>query len=342
MEFVKEILTKIGGWPILESKDWNENNFEIKNAVLKFRKEVAYKSDDIFDHNNGIDIESKIELNNFVDENFPSIKETIKSLIKNVAVAYGAQNEDLLTKDIDEILELEESLIYSKINSKDISVELKKFIKWIDSFSPSLLPSRAVKNTSVLQTFESFSTRAFANFFGWRIVSSTLTSTNREIETIFLEYERIVFGKQDRPQRWKKCIETIQYKLPIATEILYSSKYFSEKDKSSAKKLVNKIFDAFEARIKSLNWIDENIKTQMLSRLENLRNSGIQIGMERQNLDNFYESLTNSRIFDDFTEVVLALDIFRADSVFEEKSRNLNFHQNSMYNVKENQLCKFK
>lgn len=282
---------------------------------------MSNKTDNIFDNNSDFE-EDKNE------KNLKADRETFKNLIRKVAIAYGAKNDDSLSKDIDEIIEFEETLENLKVSD-----DLQRVFEWIELFSPSLFSSKSVKNVTK-RNLESFSSRTFANFFGWRVVQATLSVTNREIDNILLEFERNVSGKQDKAQRWKKCVEIVQNKLPIATELLYASNYFSESDKISAEKLIDEMFDAFEKRVESLKWIDEILKNQILIRIKSLRKSE---NFKDQNIDNFYENFGASN---NFVQMVLGLDIFKADSNFDEKLKINNFLSKTSNNVKNNQMCK--
>lgn len=52
----KEVLKKLGGWPVLED-DFDEENFDWKETVYKFRKE-GFSVDYIFDFSINIDLKN--------------------------------------------------------------------------------------------------------------------------------------------------------------------------------------------------------------------------------------------------------------------------------------------
>lgn len=57
LKTVKQILTKLGGWPVLEGNTWKENDFDWKTSVYKFRKQ-GYSVDYFLDFSVGIDLKN--------------------------------------------------------------------------------------------------------------------------------------------------------------------------------------------------------------------------------------------------------------------------------------------
>lgn len=51
------ILRKLGGWPILEGDQWNENEFNWKESVYKFRQ-MGYSVDYFIDFSIGVDLKN--------------------------------------------------------------------------------------------------------------------------------------------------------------------------------------------------------------------------------------------------------------------------------------------
>lgn len=51
------ILQKLGGWPVLEGDQWNENEFNWKESVYKFR-EMGYSVDYFIDFSIGVDLKN--------------------------------------------------------------------------------------------------------------------------------------------------------------------------------------------------------------------------------------------------------------------------------------------
>lgn len=54
---MKELITKLGGWPVLEGSNWKDGDFDWKQSVYKFRK-VGYSVDYFIDFSVGIDFKN--------------------------------------------------------------------------------------------------------------------------------------------------------------------------------------------------------------------------------------------------------------------------------------------
>lgn len=49
MEVLKEIITDLGGWPLLKGDSWDGSNWTIEKAITKIRKTLGFRSNEIFD-----------------------------------------------------------------------------------------------------------------------------------------------------------------------------------------------------------------------------------------------------------------------------------------------------
>ena len=54
---VLEVLKKLGGWPVLEGDEWQDEEFEWMQSVYKFRN-TGYSVDYFFDFSIGIDLKN--------------------------------------------------------------------------------------------------------------------------------------------------------------------------------------------------------------------------------------------------------------------------------------------
>lgn len=54
----------LGGFPMLEGREWDESAFDWKATILSFRKYISKKQDDIFD---GKELSNKIDTVNKAD-----------------------------------------------------------------------------------------------------------------------------------------------------------------------------------------------------------------------------------------------------------------------------------
>lgn len=73
------ILQKLGGWPVLEGDQWNENEFNWKESVYKFR-EMGYSVDYFIDFSIGVDLKNstKRTIDVRIRTNFQSLRVPVK------------------------------------------------------------------------------------------------------------------------------------------------------------------------------------------------------------------------------------------------------------------------
>lgn len=73
------ILQKLGGWPVLEGDQWNENDFNWKESVYKFR-EMGYSVDYFIDFSIGVDLKNstKRTIDVRMRTNFQSLRVPVK------------------------------------------------------------------------------------------------------------------------------------------------------------------------------------------------------------------------------------------------------------------------
>lgn len=60
LKTIKEILTRLGGWPVLDGDNWDENSFDWKKAIYKFR-ETGYSVDYLIDFSVSIDLKNSTQ-----------------------------------------------------------------------------------------------------------------------------------------------------------------------------------------------------------------------------------------------------------------------------------------
>lgn len=49
VETIKVIIDKLGGWPVVQGEDWDENSWSLENTFNKIRKLFGERTDDLFD-----------------------------------------------------------------------------------------------------------------------------------------------------------------------------------------------------------------------------------------------------------------------------------------------------
>ncbi|KAG5675325.1 hypothetical protein PVAND_005236 [Polypedilum vanderplanki] len=335
-EPIIKLFQKIGGFPMIE-QNWNENEWEWENAILKLRYYISKKATNIFENDEENDIFADISQNkNFaLNDDFGGTENNLRALMTKLAIALDAKDDDELQSDVNDLIEFEKQLseysrifkIYRRrrsIRSKPIAEfqKMHKWILWLDIFAPSVL-SRNSKiigqipddfNLHFYEFLKSTKKRTLANYVAWRIMQVSMFLMGEDIRQIFFSFEQSTFGNEDYEQRWKLCTSLVADKAPVAIGALYISEYFSEADKIAAEQMVNEIIAEYKNLIKNSIWIDEVTKSSALEKADNmLIFIGYHEKLRQADANNYYNELQQ---WDEFFEMTLSLTIFRTDKDF--------------------------
>jgi len=294
---IKEIVAKVGGWPVIEGKNWDGKNYKWHDFSSK-----AYNEG--FDTNIMISIGIRPDLKNsltnilYIDE--PRLGLRRQYLIKGfddkfvqayynymvqTAVFLGADENDA-KEEMKEALQVELQLAEMSLPAEEkinktafynpmALGEVQKLypeFPWIKHISESLgvtVDENEVVNVPVpkyITDFQSYistiPTRAQANYIVWRIVQSAMPYLNDEALNIQLTYDKVFWGITQKAPRWEICVESTARSLDIAVGSMYIRKYFNLDAKDVADKMVENIRAEFILMLDELDWMDKKTKAR--------------------------------------------------------------------------------
>lgn len=90
-------------------------------------------------------------------------------------------------------------------------------------------------------------------------------------DSTFDYYSRQLSGVTEKPERWQFAVGIVNMHLGDAVAQLYVQRHFPESHKAQVDAIVNNIRTAFESRIRSLDWMDEETRTAALAKLTALK-----------------------------------------------------------------------
>ena len=90
-------------------------------------------------------------------------------------------------------------------------------------------------------------------------------------ETTFDFFSRQLYGVTEEPERWKFAVAVVEEQLGEAVAQLYVARYFPPEHKTRIDGLVRNIRLAFETRIRSLDWMDNETRNAALEKLAALQ-----------------------------------------------------------------------
>ncbi|CAA9997945.1 unnamed protein product [Nesidiocoris tenuis] len=257
---VKQLLKKLGGWPLLEGSSWDMGSFSWLKTVYDFRKE-GFSVDYLIDF--AISIDSKnnslrvIEIDQgaiavardyFVKGlDHPRVKAYFEYMI-DISELFGA-DRSVAKEEMMKSLEFEMALanmslpseerrdpekLYNRMTIGEMQIKFPT-IPWFEYFR-NILPSKIELTTEepvivgvptyvtqLEQLLQHTEKRVIANYLMWRAAASTVSYLPEAFRKKQLKYITAITGSTEREARWKEC--SAQASSPLA----YSRvRFFSE------------------------------------------------------------------------------------------------------------------
>jgi len=328
---LKDMLREMGGWPVLEGQDWNEDSFDWIQTVYTFRQH-GYSTDYLIDFS--IVTDSKNSSWRVIDIDQASLGMSREYLINgledddvtsyynymvSVAVLLGA-DRDTAAKELKESLEFEISLahasqarekrrnatrLYNPMRIDELHT-LAPMVPWVDYINniltKDLLQVEAdervivdepgyLKNLTAL--LPKVKKRTIANYMFWRVASASLGYFTEDARKIQLDYRKNITGTKTQTPRWRVCTSTASGSFSSPLGNMYVSKHFNEGAKHAMEEMVKDIRVEFKRILNEIDWMDEETRSRALEKLRTMKEY---IGypeeiLVEKNLEDLYSSL---------------------------------------------------
>jgi len=346
---LKEIVGKIGGWPVLEGGKWNGENFKWYELDLK-------DSDEGFPTNFmmsiGIETNQKDSLKKIIYIGQPGLGLSREYLIKGfndkvvqsyynymvqTAVFLGA-NQDLATKEMKEVLEVELQLAEMSLAAEDMRNmtalynpmtlgEVQKLypelplIKYISGSLGVIVDENEVVNVPVpkfITDFRSFISavpaRVQANYIVWRNVQSLMSYLDANALKINSAYIKVLLGQAKETPRWEKCISSTNEWLPLAAGSMYARKYFRLDTADVVEQMVKNVRAEFKTMLDELDWMDPKTKARAHQKADQITSL---VAFPKEFLDDkiineFYENMNLQK--DSYLKNILRMRSFNSEA----------------------------
>ncbi|XP_050528003.1 neprilysin-2-like [Daktulosphaira vitifoliae] len=303
---LREILSKIGEWPVLSGNQWDEENFHWTDTVYKFR-----------DHGLSIDylIDLSVKINHKNTEAYiieldratlamssVYMKHGLKDkrvssyyrYMVDVAVELGA-TEQYAKSELRRALDLEVQLarisqlqslrhlkeLFTEVTLADLArrysgIPLREYINRLICGAGKtcvLNNDKIVVNTphyleGLEATLKFTSKRVLANYLVWRAVASSIAFCNRRVRYREQLWHEAVLGRPAREPRWTECVTISSTVVDSAVSALYVKQYFDKQTKTVATDMVKRIRKEFYHTLSKSDWIDPITKRNALDKAE--------------------------------------------------------------------------
>ncbi|KAB0797758.1 hypothetical protein PPYR_08751 [Photinus pyralis] len=287
---IKSILEKLGGWPVVQGCKWNQEKFDWKRSVYKFRN-FGYD----FNYFIAVDTAADIK-NSSVDtlyigpakvsrSNASGLKWYLNKMV-NVATSFGAK-KGVAIRELNESVHFELNLsmmarpfqkeknlsfLYHRISVSELQQKAPN-IPWLEYLNSVLNVTNVTIEASdliILQVAPSYFSelekllnntpkRVLANYLMWKVVESSIPYLAEKLLNNSTQYKNSTF-------RWKKCVSFTLESMPTATSALYVRKHFNENVKQHVMEMVSDIRKEFVNMVKRTDWMDGDTKQHALEK----------------------------------------------------------------------------
>ncbi|XP_069975809.1 neprilysin-2-like isoform X2 [Penaeus vannamei] len=301
---LKEILTQMGGWPVVEGSSWDSSAFDWHTNVYINRK-LGYSLDYIFDFSVTTNIKNSTWRIIDIDQpplGMPSRKYLLKGFNDSDVQAYynyqismaellGADRETA-ERELKESLEFEIQIanyslpkeerrnatkLYNLMTVAELQEKVPE-IPWLQYFNTILSPFHEinidepvvvgvpdyVKNLGKLLTRTP--KRVIANYMLWRVTAASVGYLTDDARDIQLQYSKKIVGKGTREPRWKECMGSVSGSLSHAVGSMYARAFFKEDAKAAADEMVRYIRAEFDEILRSIDWMDEATRERAMAK----------------------------------------------------------------------------
>ncbi|KAF5280979.1 hypothetical protein FQR65_LT14903 [Abscondita terminalis] len=295
---IKDLIQKLGGFPVVENTHWNENSFDWKQSTYKFRRSgidsnTFIKFDLLPDQKNSSRIilyidqpDLDISRDNILEGFDDMIVDAYYNHLIDLAEVFGAEKTFAkyeLKSLIDFLIELatisqsdeerrDRAALYNPMTVSELQTKYPN-IYWLEFINNILvLPeSQITSNTTVSVHSPKYISaigdllgrtpkRTQANFVIFKTIRSLEMYLPDVVRNKEAQFDSIVTGVPQRSPRWQECVTKTTSRFDIATSSLYVRKHFDPESKKSAEVMVQDIRTELLEILKNADWMDEKTK----------------------------------------------------------------------------------
>lgn len=246
LEDAKDILSRLGGWPVLLEDKWEAGNFtwyglaEKANLIGFDTSRILSASISTDDQNStrrlfeldqpSLGMDREYLVNGIEDK---EVQAYYKYMV-DTAVYFGA-NKERAEAEMKEVLEFElkianitrpkeerrnKTALYNPMTIAEAS-KLWPGINWVDHIAKLLEdPKFNIDENEIINVatpgymldaaalIPTVPTRTQANYMMWRYVKGLMSYLDKRAKAIQLDYERVLTGKKTQSPRWELCVKS--------------------------------------------------------------------------------------------------------------------------------------
>ncbi|KAF5287392.1 hypothetical protein FQA39_LY15930 [Lamprigera yunnana] len=353
---VNEILKDIGGWPVLEGKQWNEDKFDWKWSIFKFRKH-GLSTDNFMSFNlypdfknsskrliNIDQLEIEFGRDNWIKGLKDDIIEAYSKYMVDLAVYFGADRK-FAEYEVDTMITFRgqlanitippeerrnETALYNPMTLNELQIKYPS-IKWLDLVNNVMaFRDRFITGTDIIVInvpsymadleilMRKTSKRVQANHAIFQAIRSLQTYLPEEVRKLQQTFEKVLYGTTTRKPRWIECMTTTTDMFDIASSALYLRKFFSDDSRKIATEMVSTIRDELVKILKTVSWMDDQTKETAVEKALAIT---ADVGyadelLDDKKIEDYYSSIHNYHT-DNYLYYIGNMTVFKTDKAVE-------------------------
>lgn len=144
------------------------------------------------------------------------------------------------------------------------------YLKGIGASGIDTIDISQVDYTAFLQeVFQDSKLETLKNYLRWSLVNDAASTLTMDMERANWEfYSKELRGAQKQEPLEKRALQTVNSMIGEALGKLYVEEKFPAEAKEVAQEMVANVFEAFEARINALTWMDPETKKKAIEKIE--------------------------------------------------------------------------
>ncbi|KAF2900246.1 hypothetical protein ILUMI_05943 [Ignelater luminosus] len=359
---IKKIIKEVGGWPVLEGADWNEDSFDWKKSTYTFRK-YGLSIDNFINFAFAHDAKNSSKLTITLDqpqldvakvnmmEGFKDeLVKTYYEYMVDLAVLFGADKE-FATSDVRNMTNFKSELakitlsdeerlnvdaLYNPMTIAEIQNKYRS-IPWLELINNVInSPNVKILDTEVINVMvpdylhglekllQESSKRDQANYAFFQTVRSLIDYLPEHIRDREQQFRAVYSGVSQKPPRWRECVYKVSQHLQLAASALYVRKHFHDESKEAVSEMVSDVRNEFVKIIKKLKWMDDETRKIAIDKALAMT---IHIGypvefLNNKTLEKYYSKLNLTS--NNYFDVVNQISLFETDAVLSEVCNPVN------------------
>ncbi|XP_019868485.2 neprilysin-1-like [Aethina tumida] len=292
---LREVLDKLGGWPVTRGPDWTPPAFSIETLMGRIRGiynegvlvETWVGPDD---KNSSVNIIQMDQMQLALPSRDYYLKKSSEGdmnayhkYMTNIAVLLGA-NKTTAGDELKQLVEFERklanaslpeqdrhdtSVIYKKLTLEELQkiVPQINWLEYLNSFLDVDLIDQEPVVAYGLSYFQEMGKilaetdrRVIHNYALWRLIMSLSPHLIDDYQKERVEFRKILQGVLSERHRWSQCVEWTNKKLGMAVGALFIRDNFNHESKETALTMIHTIREAFNELLAENHWMDDETR----------------------------------------------------------------------------------